>query len=80
MWDQQGTLGPGYFHRMYLVKEDVCHTVSRVNYNHAVKVCLGFFEKALGQLLVFPTIGILRHVKADRPSIDVKNRVILIWK
>ena len=65
---------------MYLVKEDVCHAVSRVYCNHAVKVCLGFIEKALGQLLVFPTIGILRHVKADRSSIDMKDRIILVWK
>ena len=65
---------------MYLVKEDVCHAVSRVNCNHTVKVCLGFVEKAFGQFLVFPAIGILRHVKADRSSIDVEDRIILIWK
>jgi len=47
---------------MYLVKEDVCHAVSRVNCNHAVEVCLGFVEEALGQFLVIPAIGILRHV------------------
>lgn len=32
----------------YLVKEDMGHTVSRVNCDHTVKVGLGFFEKALG--------------------------------
>lgn len=35
-------------HRMYLIKEDMCHAVSRVDCGHTVKVGLGFFEKALG--------------------------------
>ena len=65
---------------MYLVKEYVCHTVSMVNCNHAVKVCLGFLKKALRRFVVFPTVRILRHVKADRSRVDVKDRIILVWK
>ena len=68
------------FHRIYLVKEDMRDTISRVDCDHTVKVRLGFFEKTLGRFMVFPTVGILRHVKADRSSVYVKDRIVLVWE
>lgn len=30
--------------------------------------------------MVFSIVGILRHIKADRSSVDVKDGIILVWK
>jgi hypothetical protein len=73
-------LGLRCFHKAYLVKEYMCHAISRVDCDHTVKVRLGLFEKALGRFMVFPTVGILRHVKADRSSVYVKDRIVLVWE
>ena len=56
------------------------HTVSGVNCDHTVKVGLGFFEKARGRLVIFSTVRILRQIKADRSSVDVKHGIVLVWK
>lgn len=66
--------------RVYLVKEDVGHAIPRVDCDHTVKVGLGFFKKILGRFMISSTVGILRHIKADRSSIDVKNGIVLVWK
>ena len=65
---------------MYLVEEDMCHAISRIDRSHTAKVSLGCFEKTFGSFIVFPTVRILGHVQADRSSINVKDRVILVWK
>ena len=72
--------GLRYFNETYLVKEDMCHAISRVDRDHTVEVGLCCFEKTLGRLVAFSTVEILRHVKADRSSVDVKDWVILVWK
>jgi hypothetical protein len=56
------------------------HTVSGVDCNHTIKVGLGFLEKVLGWFVVFSTGGILRQIKTDRSSVDVKNGIVLVWK
>ena len=33
---------------MYLIKEEVGHGIFGVDFGHAGKMCLSFFEKALG--------------------------------
>jgi len=43
-----GAIWLSCFHGAYLVKEDVCHAVSGVNFNHTIKMCLGFLKKPLG--------------------------------
>jgi len=65
---------------MYLVKEDMCHAIPTVDRDHTIKVGLGFFEKTLGRFVVSPTVGVLGHIQADRPSVDVKDGIVLIWK
>ena len=58
----------------------MCHAILRVDCDHAVKVSLGLIEKAVGRFVVLPTVRILRHVKADRSSIDVEDRIVLVWE
>jgi len=80
VWYQSGSPGMRRSYRMYLVKEDMGYTIPRIDCDHTVEVGLGFFKEALGRFVIFPTVGILRHVKADRSSVSVKDGIVLVWK
>ena len=74
------SLGLRCFHWMYLVEEDMCYAIPRIDCDHTIKVGLGFFEKTLGRFVVSPTARVLRHIQADRSSVGVKDGIVLIWK
>ena len=58
----------------------MCYTISRVDRNHAFEMCLCFFKEVFGRFVAFLALGVLGQVKADRTSVYVKDRVVLVWK
>lgn len=58
----------------------MCSAISRVDFDYMVQGGLCISEKTIRRFVFFPTVRLLGHIKADQPSVGVKDRIILIWK